>query len=59
MSPKIGRPKSEAPKDTMLRVRLDEAYCQKLELCAAKLNLSKSDVVRRGIDFVAQSIEKE
>lgn len=59
MSPKIGRPKSDSPKDTMLRVRLDEAYCQKLELCATKLNLSKSDVVRRGIDLVAQSIEKE
>ena len=43
MSPTIGRPKSESPKDTMLRVRLDEVYCQKLEHCATKLNLSKSD----------------
>ena len=59
MSHKIGRPKSDSPKDTMLRVRLDEAYCQKLELCATKLNLSKSDVVRRGIDLVEQSMEKE
>ena len=59
MSPKIGRPKSDSPKDTMLRVRLDEAYCQKLELCATKLNLSKSDVVRRGINLVEQSMEKE
>ena len=59
MSPKIGRPKSESPKDTMLRVRLDEAYCQKLELCATKLQLSKSDIVRKGIDLVEQSIEKE
>lgn len=58
MSPKIGRPKSETPKDTMLRVRLDEAYCHKLEQCAIKLNISKSDVVRRGIDLVEKSIEK-
>ena len=58
MSPKIGRPKSETPKDTMLRVRLDEAYCQKLEQCAAKLNISKSDVVRKGIDLVEKSIKK-
>lgn len=58
MSPKIGRPKSETPKDTMLRVRLDEAYCQKLEQCAAKLNISKSNVVRKGIDLVEKSIEK-
>lgn len=59
MSPKIGRPKSETPKDTMLRVRLDEAYCQKLEQCAAKLNISKSNVVRKGIDLVEKSIEKK
>ena len=58
MSPKTGRPKSETPKATMLRVRLDESYCQKLEQCAAKLNLSKSDVVRRGIDLVEKSIKK-
>lgn len=58
MSPKIGRPKSETPKDTMLRVRLDEVYCQKLEQCATKLNISKSDVVRKGIDLVEKSIEK-
>lgn len=30
MSPTLGRPKSESPKDTMLRVRLDDAYCQNL-----------------------------
>ena len=58
MSQKTGRPKSETPKDTMQRVRLDESYCQKLEQCAAKLNLSKSDVVRRGIDLVEKSIKK-
>lgn len=58
MSPKVGRPKSESPKDTMLRVRLDEAYCQKLEQCASKLNMSKSDIVRKGIELVEKSIEK-
>lgn len=55
MSPKTGRPKSETPKDTMLRVRLDKEYIAKLEVCANKLNISKSEVVRRGIDLVAKS----
>ena len=58
MSPTIGRPKSESPKDTMLRVRLDEVHCQKLEHCATKLKLSKSEIVRKGIDLVEKSIEK-
>lgn len=54
MSSKMGRPKSDKPKDTMLRVRLDEAYCEKLEECAKRLNITKSDVVRMGIDLVAE-----
>lgn len=58
MSPKTGRPKIENPKDTMLRVRLDETYCEKLDECARLLNISKSEVVRKGIDLVEQSIEK-
>ena len=58
MSPTIGRPKSESPKDTMLRVRLDEVYCQKLEHCATKLNLSKSEIVRKGIDLVEKDLKK-
>nr|DAG53572.1 MAG TPA: NikA, BACTERIAL CONJUGATION, RELAXASE, DNA [Caudoviricetes sp.] len=58
MSPTLGRPKSESPKDTMLRVRLDEEYCKKLNRCAEKLSLSKSEIVRKGIDLVEKSIEK-
>lgn len=58
MSQNTGRPKSDSPKDTMLRVRLDEEYRKKLERCAEKLNLSKSDIVRKGIDLVEQSTEK-
>lgn len=58
MSPNIGRPKSESPKDTMFRVRLDEAYREKLERCAEALKLSKSEVVRKGIDLVEKSVKK-
>lgn len=42
----------------MLRVRLDDVYCEKLDKCAKSLNLSKSEVVRKGIDLVEQSIKK-
>lgn len=57
MSPKLGRPKSDTPKDTMLRVRLDDEYCKKLDRCSEKLGISKSEVVRKGIDLVEQSIK--
>ncbi len=58
MSPKTGRPKSETPKDTMFRVRLDEEYKNKLELCSKSLNISKSEVVRKGIDLVIEEQKK-
>lgn len=50
MSPKTGRPKSDNNKDTMIRVRLDDEMVRKLELASEKLNLTKSDVVRNGIE---------
>lgn len=56
MSPRTGRPKVNAPKDTMLRVRLDAEYCQKLERCSKELGITMSEVVRRGIDLVEKSI---
>lgn len=59
MSTNMGRPKSDSPKDTMFRVRLDEAYREKLERCAEAIGLSKSEIVRKGIDLVEKSIEKQ
>lgn len=50
MSPKTGRPKSDNSKDTMLRVRIDDDMVQKLEIASKNLNLTKSDIVRNGIE---------
>ena len=45
----MGRP-TDSPKDTMFRVRLDKESKEKLIVSADRLKLSKSDVVRKGID---------
>ena len=50
MSPRTGRPKSDNSKDTMFRVRLDDETVQKLECASEQLNITKSDVVRNGIE---------
>lgn len=50
MSPKIGRPKSDNAKDTMIRVRIDADTVQKLEIASRNLNMTKSEVVRQGIE---------
>ena len=59
MSPKTGRPKSENSKDTMLRVRIDDEMVEKLDIASKRLNITKSDVVRNGIESEYQrSIKK-
>ena len=50
MVAKKGRPLSENVKDTMLRVRLDKDTVEKLNFLTEKLNESKSEIVRQGID---------
>lgn len=59
MSPRTGRPKKDNSKDTMLRVRIDEKMLKKLEAASNNLNITKSDVVRNGIESEYQrSIKK-
>lgn len=49
MSPKTGRPPAEKPKDFMLRVRLDGETLTQLDKCSEMQNVSRSEVVRKGI----------
>lgn len=46
---KRGRP-TESKKDYMLRVRLDDETRVKLEQIEKQTSLSKSEIVRKGID---------
>ena len=59
MSPRTSRPKSENNKDVMFRVRLDKDMVEKLEAASKNLKITKSDVVRNGIENEYQrSIKK-
>ncbi len=58
MSPKMGRPPIENPKDTVLRVRLDKETVHDLKQCADTLQTNCSEVVRKGIQLVKSQIEK-
>ena len=49
MPAKRGRPVSDAPKDYMLRVRMDQETLQQLDECCEAKNLSRSEIVRKGI----------
>lgn len=55
---KIGRPVSPDSKHTMFRVRLDDTSMAKLEECAKELKITRSDVVRKGIEKIHDDLKK-
>jgi len=55
---KRGRPVSDAPKDYMLRVRMDQETLQQLDECCEAKNLSRSEIVRKGIKEQYSQIKK-
>lgn len=58
MVAKKGRPVSENPKDYMLRVRMDEQTLQQLDECCKAESLSRSEVVRKGIQEQYDKLKK-
>lgn len=58
MSPRTGRPKSDNSKGTMLRVRIDDETVNKLEITSKELGISKSEVVRNGIENEYKKVKK-
>lgn len=59
MSPlQKGSKLTDNPKDTMLRVRIDKDTVNKLNFISEYLKLSKSEVVRNGIDEQYNKLKK-
>lgn len=54
---KMGRP-TESPKDYMLRVRMDKDTLTKLDECCKADGLSRSEVVRKGIQEQHDHLKK-
>lgn len=59
MSPRTGRPKAENPKDIQIKIRADKQTAEDLEYCSKKTSLSKSDVIRLGIQKVKQEVDNK
>lgn len=59
MSPRTGRPKSKKPKIIEVKARIDEETNNRLVDYCRKNNVSRTDVVRKGIDLVLGKIKKE
>lgn len=59
MSPKKGQKIKDSTKDFMLRTRLDNETLEKLDYSAKKFGISRSEVVRNGIENEYQKAKKE
>lgn len=60
MSPRNGRPPSDNPKTTNLHIRLTEDEKSKIEYCSRVLGLSKTEIIKIGVDEVyKKALEKK
>ena len=57
MCPKIGRPTTDK-RDKRFEIRLSESTINTLNECADKMNVSKAEVIHRGIELVKAELEK-
>nr|DAV22797.1 MAG TPA: hypothetical protein [Caudoviricetes sp.] len=58
MSPRTGRPKAENPKNIQVKFLADKETVADLNFCCEKLNKTKSDIIRIGIQKVKAEAEK-
>ena len=52
LSPRTGRPKAERPKTVEVKARIDEETNMRLEKYCERHNVTRTDVVRKGIEAV-------
>ncbi|QOR36354.1 ribbon-helix-helix protein, CopG family [Clostridium sp. 'deep sea'] len=57
MPKKVGRPPVENPKNIKLQIRVSQDTMNTLDECAEKLNSTRSDIVRKGIERIASELK--
>jgi len=55
---KMGRPPSDDSMKDRIFIRVNSETKEKLDKCTEKLELTRSDVVRKGIEMVYDTLEK-
>lgn len=58
MSPRTGRPTTD-PKKHETRIRMSDEDVRLLEICCQKTEMTKADVIRRGIREVYEKVKNE
>lgn len=58
ISPKTGRPPKEDARREQITLRLRSETMEKLKECAERNNITRTEVIERGIDFVDEATKK-
>lgn len=58
MTPRIGRPKTDNARNIKVDTRLSEEESEKLNYCCEVLGMTKTEVVRKGIDKVYEEVKR-
>ncbi len=60
MSPKTGRPPiGDSSKDRGYRIRMSDEELARLDFCSKVLQISKAEVIRRGIDKMYEEAKNQ
>lgn len=59
MSPRTGRPPKENPRNINLGIRITKDEADKIQKCAHKLNMTRTDTIMKGIDLVEKEINQK
>lgn len=58
MSPRTGRPPLENPKSVKMNIRISEETAKNLQECAEALQISRVNVIEKGIQLVKAELDK-
>ena len=59
MSPRTGRPPKENPRNINLNIRITKEESERIQNCADKLNITRTDTIMKGIGMVEKEVEEQ
>lgn len=54
-----GRPPKENPRNVNLNIRITKNESEKIQSCADRLNMTRTDTIMKGIDMVEKELNKK
>lgn len=54
-----GRPKKENPRNVNLNIRITKSESEKIQNCADRLNMTRTDTIMKGINMVEKELDNK